>query len=288
VLKRERVAENVYSFQSDVYAQVNAGAVIGPNWAVVIDTLAFPEETLGIRQFIEQDLQVPVRYLINTHYHADHTWGNFLFPNATILAHALCRQLLDTRGRASLEAAKKQGTTFRQTRIVLPQITFSDGSFNLRVGKKNLSFISLPGHSADNIGVIVEEDRVLLAGDVFMPLPYIVDGDVDEMIASLKEIGKLGLENVIQGHGDIVLRGEVEGSVKDNLAYLSAIRRAVRKAGRRKYPWDMLEEISVEECGKSRVLIGGLAEELHSRNLYAMYEQLFGKPPASSEEEDDY
>jgi glyoxylase-like metal-dependent hydrolase (beta-lactamase superfamily II) len=288
VLKRERVAENVYSFQSDVYAQVNAGAVIGPNWAVVIDTLAFPEETLGIRQFIEQDLQVPVRYLINTHYHADHTWGNFLFPNATILAHALCRQLLDTRGRASLEAAKKQGTTFRQTRIVLPQITFSDGSFNLRVGKKNLSFISLPGHSADNIGAIVEEDRVLLAGDVFMPLPYIVDGDVDEMIASLKEIGKLGLENVIQGHGDIVLRGEVEGSVKDNLAYLSAIRRAVRKAGRRKYPWDMLEEISVEECGKSRVLIGGLAEELHSRNLYAMYEQLFGKPPASSEEEDDY
>lgn len=287
MLQRERVAENVYSFQSDVYAQVNAGAIIGPNWAVVIDTLALPEETLEIRRFIEQDLQVPVRYLINTHYHADHTWGNFLFPNATILAHALCRQLLDTRGRASLGAAKKQGTTFRQTRIVLPQITFSDGSFSLRVGKKNLSFISLPGHSADNIGVVVEEDRVLLAGDVFMPVPYIVDGDVDEMIASLKHIGKMGLENVLQGHGDIVLRGEVEGSVKDNLAYLSAIRRAVRKAGRRKYPWDMLEEISVEECGKSRVLIGGLAEELHSRNLYAMYEQLFGKPPASSEEEDD-
>lgn len=287
MLQRERVAENVYSFQSDVYAQVNAGAVIGPNWAVVIDTLALPEETLEIRQFIEQDLQVPIRYLINTHYHADHTWGNYLFPNATILSHALCRELLDTKGRASLEAAKKQGTTFRQTRIVLPQVTFAEGALNLRVGKKTLALISLPGHSPDNVGVIVEEDRVLLAGDVFMPLPYIVDGNADEMIASLKHIGKLGLENVIQGHGDIVLRGEVEGSVKDNLAYLSAIRRAVRKASRRKYPWDMLEEISVEECGKSRVLIGGLAEELHSRNLYAMYEQLFDTPPASSEEYED-
>lgn len=287
MLQRERVAENVYSFQSDVYAQVNAGAVIGPNWAVVIDTLALPEETLEIRQFIEQDLQVPIRYLINTHYHADHTWGNYLFPNATILSHALCRELLDTKGRASLEAAKKQGTTFRQTRIVLPQVTFAEGALNLRVGKKTLAIISLPGHSPDNVGVIVEEDRVLLAGDVFMPLPYIVDGNADEMIASLKHIGKLGLENVIQGHGDIVLRGEVEGSVKDNLAYLSAIRRAVRKASRRKYPWDMLEEISVEECGKSRVLIGGLAEELHSRNLYAMYEQLFDTPPASSEEYED-
>ena len=213
--------------------------------------------------------------------------GNYLFPNATILAHALCRELLDTRGRASLEAARKQGTSFRQARIVLPHVTFAEGSLNLRVGKKTLALTHFPGHSPDNIGVILEEDRIMFAGDVFMPIPYIVDGNVDDMIISLKEIGKIGFENVIQGHGDIVLRGEVEGSVRDNLAYLSAIRRAVRKAGRRKYPWDLLEEIGVEECGKSRVLLGGLAGELHSRNLYAMYEQLYGKPPASSEDEDD-
>ena len=286
MVQRERVAENVYSFQSDVYAQVNAGAVVGPNWAIVIDTLALPEETLEIRQFIEQELQIPVRYVINTHYHADHTWGNYLFPNATILSSTLCRELIDTKGRTSLEEAKKQGTTFRQGRIVLPHLTFSEGSMNLRIGKKTLTMVSFPGHSPDNIGVIVEEDRVMFAGDIFMPIPYIVDGDADEMILSLKEIGKMGLENIVQGHGDIVLRGEVEISIKDNLAYLSAIRRAVRKAARRKYPWDLLEDIGVEECGKSRVLIGGLAEDLHSRNLYALYEQLYGEPPASSDEED--
>lgn len=287
MLQRERVAENVYSFQSDLYAQVNAGAVVGPNWAVVIDTLALPEETLEIRQFIEQELQVPVRYVINTHFHADHTWGNYLFPNATILASNLCRELLDTRGRSSLDAAKKQTTTFRQTRIILPHLTFAEGTISLRVGKKTLSMIFLPGHSPDNLGVVVEEDRVLFAGDVFMPIPYIVDGNADDMIFSLKQIGKMGLENVVQGHGDIVLRGEVEGSIKENLAYLSAIRRAVRKAGRRKYPWDLLEEVGVEDCGKSRVLIGGLAEDLHSRNLRALYEQLYEEPPASSEDDED-
>lgn len=286
MLQRERVAENVYSFQSDVYAQVNAGAVVGPNWAIVIDTLALPEETLEIRQFIEQELQIPVRYVINTHYHADHTWGNYLFPNATILSSTLCRELIDTKGRASLEEAKKQGTTFRQGRIVLPHLTFSEGSMNLRIGKKTMSMVSFPGHSPDNIGVIVEEDRVLFAGDIFMPIPYIVDGDMEEMTQSLKEIGKMGFENVVQGHGDIVLRGEVEISIKDNIAYLSAIRRAVRKAARRKYPWDLLEDIGVEECGKSRVLIGGLAEDLHTRNLFALYEQLYGEPPASSDDED--
>jgi cyclase len=80
MIQRERVADNVYTFQSDVYAQVNSGAVVGPNWAVVIDTLALPEETLAIRDFIEQEVNVPVRYVINTHYHADHAWGNYFFP----------------------------------------------------------------------------------------------------------------------------------------------------------------------------------------------------------------
>jgi glyoxylase-like metal-dependent hydrolase (beta-lactamase superfamily II) len=283
MVQRERVAENVYSFQSEIYAQVTAGAVVGPNWAVMIDTLALPEETLEIRDFIEQELQIPVRYVINTHYHADHTWGNNLIPGATIIALTLCRELLDTRGRASLEVARSGSTTFRQTKIVLPHITFAEGNLSLRVGKKTLTLIPLPGHSADNIGILVEEDRVLFAGDVFMPLPYIVDGDSEDMIASLKKIGKLGLENVIQGHGDIVLRGEIEGAIRDNIAYISAIRKAVRKASHRKYPWDLLSEVDVEECGKSRVLIGGLAEELHRRNLRALYEQMFGEPPASSE-----
>ena len=67
-MQRERVADNVYYFQSDLYAQVTAGAVIGPSWAVVIDTLATPEESVDIRNFIEHELSVPVRYVINTHY----------------------------------------------------------------------------------------------------------------------------------------------------------------------------------------------------------------------------
>jgi hypothetical protein len=48
-MHRERVSENVFWFQSEVYAQVTAGVIVGPQWAVVIDTLALPEETLGMR-----------------------------------------------------------------------------------------------------------------------------------------------------------------------------------------------------------------------------------------------
>jgi glyoxylase-like metal-dependent hydrolase (beta-lactamase superfamily II) len=286
-MQRERVADNVFYFQSDVYAQVTAGAVIGPNWAVVIDTLAVPEETLQIRDFIEQELNLPVRYVIDTHYHADHAWGNSFFPGATIIAHALCRKQLATKGQQSLIEARKQNPSFRRVKIVLPQMTFDESYLILRIGKKTLSMFPLPGPCSDNIGVLVEEDRVLFAGDAFMALPYIVDGDIDDTIASLKKISKMGLENVVPGHGDIVLRGEIDGVVKENLAYLSALRKAVRKAARRKYPQEILSEIGVEECGKSRVLIGGLAEELHRRNLRALYYQMYGEYPKSNTGEDE-
>src|SRR4051794_24808343 len=105
-MQRERVADDIYVFTSEVYAQVTAGAVITSEGAILIDTLVFPEETRSIRNFIEGRLGCPVRYVINTHYHADHTYGTCFFPGAVVVAHALCYNLLDTRGRVGLEQAK--------------------------------------------------------------------------------------------------------------------------------------------------------------------------------------
>lgn len=273
-MHRERVSENVFWFQSEVYAQVTAGVVAGPQWAVVIDTLALPDETLGMREFIERELGVPVRYVINTHYHADHAWGNCFFPGATIVAHAVCRQLLDERGKPSLEAARRQNAALRQVKIVLPHITFSSGDISLRVGKKNLTIMQAPGHSRDGIAVLVDEDRVLFAGDAFMPLPYIVDGNVDESSTAIKKIGRMGLENIIQGHGDIILRGEIDAAVKENLNYLACVKKAAKAAARRRTPEEYLETVGIEDCGKSRVYLGGLAEALHKRNLEAVLNQV--------------
>jgi cyclase len=276
-MHRERVSENVFWFQSEVYAQVTAGVVAGPQWAVVIDTLALPDETLSIREFIEHELNVPVRYVINTHYHADHAWGNCFFPGATVIAHASCRDLLIERGIPSLESAQKQNPALRQVKIVLPHMTFSDGEVTLRVGKKNLIISQSRGHSPDGISVLVEEDRILFAGDAFMPLPYIVDGDIDELMASIKSIGRMGLENIVQGHGDIILRGEIDAAVKENSNYLACIKKAVRNAARRKNAIELLDQITIEECGKSRVYLGGLAQTLHQRNLRALLQQMSQK-----------
>ncbi|MBN2256653.1 MAG: MBL fold metallo-hydrolase [Anaerolineaceae bacterium] len=273
---RERVSDNVYWFQSEIYAQVTAGVIAGPQWVVVIDTLALPEETLVIREFIETELRMPVRYVINTHYHADHCWGNYLFPDAMVVGHSLSRKEMLTSGCKALEAARlnKQNNVYRNVHIIPPQLTFDQGTLTLKVGKKNLILMPMGGHSHDGIAILVEEDRVLFAGDSFMPMPYIVDGDLDDTVVSIKRIGKMGLENIIQGHGDIILRGEIESAVKENLAYLANIKKAARKAARRRNPFERLDEVSVESCGKSRVLLGGLAEDLHRGNMKALIRQM--------------
>jgi cyclase len=268
---RERVAEDVYIFTSELYAQVNAGAVIGPEWSVLIDTLAYPEETLEIKEFLENQLSRPVRFLVNTHYHADHTLGNHWFPNAAILAHATCRALLDTIGREKLVEAKEGQREFRNLEISLPDIIFEDGTLNIRIGRRVLQLIALPGHSEDGIGVLILEDRVLFSGDVMMPVPYLVDGDYDQMIESMKAIPKLRLENLVQGHGEVILRGEIPLATRNNIKYLQALRKHVRQAARRRDPEGYLRSIDVESCGKSRILLGGLAEQLHQRNLTVLY-----------------
>jgi cyclase len=277
---RERVAENVYVFTSDLYASVNAGAVIGPDWSILIDTLAFPDETREIRQFVEQDLGSPVRYVINTHYHADHSFGTCWFPHAEIVAHARCRELLDSLGRDGLAAAKQQSQEFANVEIVLPDIVIEDGRVIIRIGRRSVEVLPLGGHSPDGLGVFLVEERVLFAGDAMMAVPYLVDGDLDSMIASLRHIPRLKLESLVQGHGDVILRGEVQGAVKSNINYLNQVAKHVRKAARRRDPLEYLRTVDIESCGKSRVLLNGLAQELHQRNLVGLLEKWYPQKAA--------
>ncbi len=268
---RERIADNVYWFQSEVYAQVTAGVIVGHDWAVVVDTLPTPEETLEMRSYIEENLGVQVRYVINTTYHADHTFGNCFFPGALVIAHSRCRNLMIENNYAALDTAQENNQEFKRVKIVLPSLTFDSGTLTLQVGKRHLRIFPVAGNSPDGIGVLVREDRVLFSGDAFLPLPLILDGDVEEQAETIRKIGKMSLENIVQGHGDVILRGEIDQSVKSNLNYLAAIQKVAKLASRRKDPMPVLEEATVEVCGKSRVLLGGLVVELHQRNLTALY-----------------
>jgi len=273
---RERVSDDIYVFTSDLYAQVTAGAIVTRDGVVLVDTLPFPSEAREMKLFVERVSLPGVRYIILTHYHADHTYGAYLFPRADVVTHALCKTLLLDVGVPALEAAQAAEPELEEVSLRLPDITFEDGQLSLRLGDKVMNLIHVPGHTADSVMVYVEDDRVLFAADTVLPVPSIVDGDIDELRASLRKVTELAVENMVQGHGEIILRGEVNDIVNISLAYLDAMEQKVvevinRSKGRDK-DRERLMRNSIESCGLSRIPLNGLVQQIHVANLLYLYD----------------
>jgi glyoxylase-like metal-dependent hydrolase (beta-lactamase superfamily II) len=238
--------------------------------------MVFPEEAKTIRQFLEQRLNTQIRYVINTHYHADHTYGTCFFEGATVVSHARCYQYLDTQGRQSLEQAKQGTRTFKDVFIRLPNLVFEQGAMEIRLGGKTLELHHSPGHSNDSIIVLVREDRVLFAADTLMPVPVFVDGSYDDFVSSLQKLKGGNYENVIQGHGEVILRGEVERKIDSDLEYLAKLKEYVEVALTKPDPAAYLATVDIEQCGKSRIPLNGDVQKLHETNLQALLQQYTG------------
>ena len=270
---RERVTEDVFVFISSLYAEVSAVVVTTPDGAVVIDTLPFPEETSQVREFARRRCPRGIRYVINTHHHADHVYGSYLFPEAELIAHRQCRDILLKVGEESLAQAKAQTAMLAPVELRIPQLVF-EVDLLLRLGEKTIHLIYAPGHSPDGVMVHLREDKVLVASDILTPVPLIVRGSPDEMIESLREIKALSLENVIQGHGGVLLRGEIDETVDSSITYIETVRKEVQAIVDKGLPRSELGSIDIEDCGKSRIPLGGLVQRLHMANLEFLYTQM--------------
>ena len=270
---RERVTEDVFVFISSLYAEVSAVVVTTPDGAVVIDTLPFPEETSQVREFARRRCPRGIRYVINTHHHADHVYGSYLFPEAELIAHRQCRDILLKVGEESLAQAKAQTAMLAPVELRIPQLVF-EVDLLLRLGEKTIHLIFAPGHSPDGVMVHLREDKVLVASDILTPVPLIVRGSPDEMIESLREIKALSLENVIQGHGGVLLRGEIDETVDSSITYIETVQKEVQAIVDQGLPRSELASIDIEECGKSRIPLGGLVQRLHMANLDFLYAQM--------------
>lgn len=271
---RERIDDDIYVFTSSSYAHVTCGAILTKDGVVLIDTLYFPDEAREVRDFIELRLNQQVKYVINTHYHADHTTGTYLYPQATVIGHAMCRELLDSVGREGLERTKSQSTDFSDANIILPSIIVRDGTLDITVGGKTLRLIHMPGHSPDLMGVLVVNNSVLFAADTMMPVPTFFDGSYEDLRSSLAIVRDLNPSTVVQGHGEVILRGEVDNIIRGDLEYLDTIKEEVESIIEEELPKDSLDQISIESCGKSRIPLNGLVADLHAANLYRLYDDL--------------
>jgi hypothetical protein len=106
------------------------------------------------------------------------------------------------------------------------------------------------------------------------PVPFINEGDPAALAQSLRLVKELSAENVIQGHGGVLLRGEIDETVDSSISYLRLIEKKVRALVDRGAPASELSKITIESCGKSRIPLGGLVQRLHQSNLQYLYRQV--------------
>ena len=143
-MRRERVSDDIYVFTSDLYAQVTASAVVTREGIIAIDTLPFPEETHEMIDFLEGLGRGGIRYLINTHWHGDHTYGNYLFEGVQLVGHQRCADALLELGAPTLEESKETSPELEEVELRVPDITYDQGDMLLHLGGKSLQMVLTP------------------------------------------------------------------------------------------------------------------------------------------------
>jgi glyoxylase-like metal-dependent hydrolase (beta-lactamase superfamily II) len=183
----------IYGFGS------NVGVLETSEGSVVVDTMTFALQGREVREHAEE-LAGPVRAIVNTHYHLDHTHGNPAFaPGTAVVSTAKTRAYLD-----ALDADYWQGDAAG----TLPNQTFEDEHV-LSLGGKTVRLLHLGrGHTDGDLVVHFVEDRVVHTGDLFFNGRYPnidleAGGSVREWSATIDRILALDFEHVIPGHGPV-------------------------------------------------------------------------------------
>ena len=177
----------------------NVGVLKTDEGSIVVDTMTFAVQGREIREQAER-LGGPVRALVNTHYHFDHTHGNPAFPSGMpVHATQRTRAYMDALD-ADYWAGEAAGT--------LPNRTFTDEA-TIELGGKTVRLLHLGrGHTDGDLVVHFVEDRVIHTGDLFFNGRYPnidleAGGSVQEWSATIDRMLELDFEKVIPGHGPV-------------------------------------------------------------------------------------
>lgn len=245
----------------------NGAIVIGSDGALVIDP--FQNEALADLLFstVESLTDLPVRYVVNTHYHFDHTGGNLAAAQRTvpILGRGPIREWMATRN------AEFDPTPTLPTVIV-------NGTGDLWLGDRQIYIQDMEGHSGGtDMIVYVPDADVLVAGDLLFHqrIPYLVDGDIRLWQETLDVLmDTYPTATVLPGHGSIT---DAEGlqQQKEYVDYLEAIALEWRDTG-----------ITQEEAMATTNLPPEYAEYkfqgLFPTNIEAAYQQITAGHSAAS------
>lgn len=184
----------------------NSGLIVGKEYAIVVDSLTNISLTETLIKEIKKVTDKPVRYLINTHPHGDHIWGNHLFTDATIISSARCREEIAKEPEfpdISLFTKLVPSIDFTGVKHTLPNITF-DKQLTLYQDEREVRLIyNGTGHTVGDIIIFLPGEKIVFAGDLlFYPCtPLCLVGSFAGWIKNLDMMTALDARTYVPGHG---------------------------------------------------------------------------------------
>jgi cyclase len=188
----------------------NCGIVLTQEGVVLIDSDHNPTDSRAILEAVKKLTPMPVRFLIDTEPHNDHTTGRFVFsPPATVIAHegataSMKQGYSPERNQKLMAQSPEMRAAFEGFRLVLPHIEYRD-KMTLNVGERTFELLYLKGvHSEADTAVWLPKERVLFSASGIVVnqfnilRPFVT---IPDILAASKMMKALNPEHVIPGHG---------------------------------------------------------------------------------------
>lgn len=253
----------------------NTGLIVGRRGAVSIDSCSTERRTRAYLDAIARVTDRPVRTLVNTHHHGDHTFGNWLFGGATIVAHERTRTEVLAAGKPNFPGLWTP-IDWGEIELEPPFLTYTSG-VTLWVDDLccEVRHVGTPAHTTNDSIVWIPKRRLLFSGDLLFNggTPFLLMGSISGAIRVCEEVLRpLGAETIVPGHGEVAGPGLID-DVLGYLRFVAGVAREGHDAG-----LSPLQAARETDLGP---YAGWLDRERIVGNLHRAYAELGGAAPGS-------